>query len=622
MNPEASEERIGHYRILAELGQDELGFFLGAVDERLDRMVVLRVSRPAEELGAAAAQVRDRMREGARVASHLNHPNLVTVYEYLPLRDGDLLALEQVEGDTLEQLHLRGERWTVLDVARTLARLADAVAAAHGAGLAHGRINAANVKIRPDGRVKLLDLGVPREIDQEGGVVRAEPGEDIVALAALACELLAPPGAEVAGWSALLADSVRARAALGFLTPVLSRVFGSDEAPGFGSAAEFRDAVLLALESAAGRSGGRAGSGVEPSFSTRVIGPSGSMTDLLPEDGRALAALGRVPTAGGPTRLVLPPDLADLQARLGSEPPEYDTAARPSSSRRSRIALVAVAVVLVVATLAVIQATWGGGSDAGDGSASPVAEDPATAPSAAPPVLAAADSQPVPESAGPGPVGQAPEMPTVSARVRVTPTDARIRTVGVPGSSWQDGEELTVASGDTMLLEFSRPGYVPVRLPFTGSRLSVALVPDSVIATFEANVPADIYLVTANGEIRLGSTNAIRRLPTGTYTFLLRSPGQRDWQTTVGMTRPGDSYRVSKTDYVTTGGLVATVTGGWANVSLDGGVARETPVEWSDLAVGPHVLRLSRDGYRTVIDTVMVPGGEVLRRQYRLEPGF
>jgi hypothetical protein len=624
MNAEASEERIGHYRILAELGEDELGFFLGAVDERLDRMVVLRVSRPAEDLGAAAEEVRDRMREGARVASHLNHPNLVTVYEYLPLRDGDLLALEQVEGDTLEQLHLRGERWTVLDIARTLARLADAVAAAHGAGLAHGRINVANVKIRPDGRVKLLDLGVPREIDDDGGVLRPDPADDVVALAALACELLAPPGADVAGWPALLADPVRARAALGFLAPVLSRVFAAEEAPGFSSAAEFRDAVLLALESAAGRSGsGAGGRGMEASFSTRVIGPAAAMGDQLPEDGRALAALGRVPGTGGPTRLVLPSDLAervptDLQSRLGAGAEDDDRpVTRPGPSRWTRIALVAVALILVVGTVAVIQATRRNGDEAG-ASPTPVAEDPGAIASPSEPAPAPVDSGIAEDSAAPPP----PTVLEASARVRVTPTDANIRAVGVPGSSWRDGDEVSVASGDTVLLEFARAGYVPVRLPFVGSRLSVSLVPDSAFVTFEANVQADIYLVTGDGEeIRLGSTTSVRRLPTGTYTFLLRAPGQRDWQTTVGVTRPGASYAVSKTDYATTGGLVATVPGGWANASLDGGVAKETPATWSDIAAGPHVLRLSRDGFRTVVDTVIVPGGDVLRRQYTLQRG-
>jgi hypothetical protein len=278
-------------------------------------------------------------------------------------------------------------------------------------------------------------------------------------------------------------------------------------------------------------------------------------------------------------------------------------------------------VVLVVATLAVISATRRAPTGPVDPAPAPVAEDPGPAGPPQNPALSQAGAASGGDTADTRASEPGPDLPAVTARVRVTPTDATIRAVGNRDSTWRDGTEVSVAPGDTMLLDFFRPGYVSVRLPFTGSRLSVALVPDSAIATFEANVPADIYLVTDDGEIRLGSTRSRRRLPTGTWTFRFRSPGQPDWQTTVGMTRAGDSYLVAKTDYATTGNLVATVAGGWAMASLDGGIQRETPAEWSGIAVGTHVLRLSRDGYRTVIDTVIVPAASVLRRQYTLERG-
>lgn len=626
------EERIAHYRILAELGQDEVGFFLGAVDERLDRLVVLRVSRPAAELGDVAEEVRSRMREGARVASHLNHPNLVTVYEYMPLPDGALVALEQVEGDTLDQLHSRGERYTVLDVARMIARLADALAAAHAEGIAHGRVGSTNVKVRPDGRVKLLDLGLPREIGDDGHVLRAEPADDVRALAGLACELLAPPGAEAIGWATILSDSARARAAFGFLTPVLARALVATGATGFDSAKDFRDAVLVALESAAGRGGGTGAEsrGVEPSFSTRVIGPAGSMADVLPEDGRSLAALGRVPASSGPTRLVLPPDLAD---RMPADPDESAVAPMPDGAGATgrtqfrwpkMAALATIATVLVLGTVAVLTATRG--DSAAEGAGEPAAAGGSTGAVAGPgagnpalPPATGAGVAPGDSAAEARPADPQAQLPVMTARVRVAPADAVIRQVGQADSSWTDGAEVSVAAGDTLLLEFARVGYVTERVPFTGDRVSVALRPDSVTALFEANVRADVYLATATREVRLTGTGNARRLPSGTYDFVFRSPGQADWRTTVAMTRPGQTYRVSKTDYLTTGGLVATVSGAWAMVSLDGGPERETPATWEQIAVGPHVLRLSQTGFRTIVDTVIVPAGQILRRQYTLQ---
>lgn len=617
----AGEERIGHYRILAQLGQDELGLFLGAVDERLDRLVVLRVSRPAEELGGAAKEVWARMREGARVASHLNHPNLVTVYEYLPLHDADLVALEQVEGDTLEQLHLRGERFTVLDVARMVARLADAVAAAHSEGIAHGRIGLTNVKIRPDGRVKLLDLGLPRELGDDGGVLTPDPAADIRGLAAVACELLAPPGAEAAGWPALLADPVRARAAFGFLTPVLARALAGPDGAGFDSAADFRDSLLIALESAAGRASGMGeGRGVEPSFSTRVIGPSGSVGDALPEDGHSLAALGRVPFSTGRTRLALPPDLAervppDLQNRVGTRRPlGAPPKRRPFGFRRPTV-LAAGVVAVVLATFAVLQTTRGEPeepSSSASPSGAPTGGDPVSATPAPP----AADTT-IGDSGAVAPAGAS--RPLVSARVRVTPSDAAIRIAGQRGTTWRDGEELEVTLGDTILLEFSRPGYVTQRVAFSGSRVSVSLLPDSVNAVFEANVRVDVFLVTNGREALVGTTNLTRRLPSGTHRFVFRSPGQPDWQTQVAMLGAGQAYRVARTDYITLGSLVATVADGWAMASLDGGLARETPASWNDMPVGRHVLTLVREGYRTIVDTVTVPAGQLLRRRYTLQ---
>jgi hypothetical protein len=165
---------------------------------------------------------------------------------------------------------------------------------------------------------------------------------------------------------------------------------------------------------------------------------------------------------------------------------------------------------------------------------------------------------------------------------------------------------------------FSRPGYVSETHPFTGSRLAVALQPDSVIASFDANVTATVFVVTGAGERRLGTTPVQARLPTGSLRITFRAPGQPDWTTVQEMTQAGRRYAVTRTDYVTTGDLVVSVNGTWANISLDGGPDRETPFRFEDIPVGQHVLRISRDGYQTIVDTVVVRSGDPVTRQYTL----
>jgi hypothetical protein len=201
--------------------------------------------------------------------------------------------------------------------------------------------------------------------------------------------------------------------------------------------------------------------------------------------------------------------------------------------------------------------------------------------------------------------------------VRVSPRGSSIRVAG-RNDLWRDTAELSVTAGDTLMLELSRAGYITQRLPFTGSRLAVTLLADSVQAAFDANVPAEVFLGAAGRETRLGATPLAARLPTGTHRVLFRSAGQPDWESTQRMPQAGQRYTVSKMDYVTLGSLIVSVAGAWANVSVDGSAARETPARFDSLSVGRHIVVLAREGYASVVDTVLVQPGQPTRRQYTL----
>jgi len=100
-----------------------------------------------------------RFEKEARAASALNHPNIITVYDMGEMAGTYFIASEYVEGQTLRQLIERGPVRTkeTLDIC---AQVADALAAAHKAGLVHRDLKPENVMVRPDGYVKVLDFGL------------------------------------------------------------------------------------------------------------------------------------------------------------------------------------------------------------------------------------------------------------------------------------------------------------------------------------------------------------------------------------------------------------------------------------------------------------------------------
>ena len=618
--------RISHYRVEHELRRDTLGYFFRAVDEQLDRTVVLRVVRANLVLfGTRLAETRARIRENAKAVARLSHPNLVTIYEYRSLAETDMIAMEFADGETLEAARLAGRRWTVLEVARLLAQMADALAAAHVAGLIHGNVTPVNIRVRPDGRAKLLDLGVAKK-DILDGRVPHDAADDVRGLARVGYDLLAPPQTEEPPPGMRrrdpLADPVAGRAQFGFLAHVLTTAL--HDPVGYNSAVAFRDAVLVAIEMATGRS--VRGPELEGAFATQFAGPDMAATDAaVSADLHTLIPVGRTSATHRPPRLVLPPDLAsraprDESAEMVDIRPGPRTAPWAVSLVERALGRIGPSVAIAILVgLSLGLATWLVLRRSNNGR--PVsAELVGTTPDSGADTTAAAgggDSTARAQAAAAAPTPpQTAATPAIfEAVVRAGPPGAVIRSRST-GQTWTDQAQISVVAGDSVQLEFSRPGYVTQRRPFTGSRISVELDPDSVAARFTANVPAEVFLVDGPTPRRLGTTDLSVRLPSGSHRVLFRSLGQPDWDTTVVMARPGLGYAIAKQDYRTVGSFIATVAGTWALVSVDGGPSRETPARFDSLAVGRHIITVSRQGFSTVTDTVLVQPGGVLRRQY------
>ena len=155
-------ESLGHYRVLEKLGQGGMGVVYKALDTRLDRPVSLKILPPDR---VADPERKRRFVQEAKAASALNHPNIVTIYDIGSHNGVDFIAMEFIDGKTLDQLIPRhGMRLN--DVLRFAIQIADALDKAHSSGIMHRDLKPSNVMVDNSGRVKLLDFGLAKLTDR------------------------------------------------------------------------------------------------------------------------------------------------------------------------------------------------------------------------------------------------------------------------------------------------------------------------------------------------------------------------------------------------------------------------------------------------------------------------
>ncbi|HEY4594379.1 MAG TPA: protein kinase, partial [Thermoanaerobaculia bacterium] len=155
----AAGSRIGNYEIQEPLGGGAMGEVYKALDQRLGRVVALKLL-PADL--ARDPSARRRFLHEAKAVASLDHPNVATLYEVGESEGGRMfLALAFCEGETLQQRLERGP--LPLPEAVSIARqIAQGLAAAHRLHIVHRDVKPSNVVILPDGKVKLLDFGLAK----------------------------------------------------------------------------------------------------------------------------------------------------------------------------------------------------------------------------------------------------------------------------------------------------------------------------------------------------------------------------------------------------------------------------------------------------------------------------
>ncbi|MHC4539905.1 MAG: protein kinase domain-containing protein [Planctomycetota bacterium] len=151
--------QIGHFRIEREIGRGGMGIVYLAHDGKLDRLVAIK-TMPAQLWANSVA--RTRFIREAKLLASLSHPNIGVIHDIIePAEDSAYLVLEYVPGETLAERMVR-EPLRLNDALSMGLQIAQAVCAAHEEGVIHRDLKPGNIKITPDGRVKVLDFGLAK----------------------------------------------------------------------------------------------------------------------------------------------------------------------------------------------------------------------------------------------------------------------------------------------------------------------------------------------------------------------------------------------------------------------------------------------------------------------------
>lgn len=169
-------ENLGRYPIVRVLGKGAMGVVYEGRDPNIGRRVAIKTAR-AELLGSREdqAELLERFLREARAAGILNHPNIITIYDVGEEDGTAFIAMEFVEGQSLEDHIASRRRFPLAESVELIAQIAEGLACAHDQGIVHRDIKPANIMLPRNGPPKVADFGIARTKDssltQEGVLI-------------------------------------------------------------------------------------------------------------------------------------------------------------------------------------------------------------------------------------------------------------------------------------------------------------------------------------------------------------------------------------------------------------------------------------------------------------------
>ncbi len=165
-------EKIDKYVVLSELGRGAMGTVYKARDPVLDRVVAIKMM--SEDL-LIEEEMRGRFNREARSAAGLQHPNIVTIFDFGELEGEGVpyIVMELLEGDSLAQLMEQGKPERLKDKMQIVSQICRGLDYAHKRGVIHRDVKPGNIQVLPDGTAKILDFGIA---NVEGSTIKTKTG--------------------------------------------------------------------------------------------------------------------------------------------------------------------------------------------------------------------------------------------------------------------------------------------------------------------------------------------------------------------------------------------------------------------------------------------------------------
>src|SRR6185369_5392238 len=163
-------EKIGKYEIIERLGRGGMGTIFKAHDPVLDRFVAVKVISTDIEI---TDELRARFFREAKACARLSHPNIVTIYAMGDNNGQLFIVMELLEGEELKHLIAQRKVLALQDKLSIMVQVCDGLHYAHQNGIVHRDIKPGNIFLLPGGQVKILDFGIAKMANAEGGLTRA-----------------------------------------------------------------------------------------------------------------------------------------------------------------------------------------------------------------------------------------------------------------------------------------------------------------------------------------------------------------------------------------------------------------------------------------------------------------